>query len=159
MACVETAAGDGDGYGYGGSGGNSTNGASSDPLFGDVPAEPERAYKQTIAFAQRLEAAGASLIAVHGRRRGREDRRRDGSADLRAIKAVVSSVSCPVLTNGNVMDIDDVHHNLELTKAAGVMAAEELLRDFALFARPECAMKTVQLADLCVFTFFFEKGV
>ncbi len=95
-----------------------------------------------------LEAAGASLITVHGRHRGREDRRRDGSADLCAISAIVSAVSCPVLSNGNVRNIHDVHHNLNVTKAGGIMVAEELLRDFALFSRPDNTMNSLELADL-----------
>ncbi len=33
-----------------------------------------------------LAKAGVSMISVHGRIRGRDDRRRDGSADLDAIK-------------------------------------------------------------------------
>ena len=36
-----------------------------------------------------LAQAGASMITVHGRMRGREDRRRDGSADLDAIATIV----------------------------------------------------------------------
>jgi hypothetical protein len=32
------------------------------------------------------------MITVHGRKRGREDRRRDGSADLEAIKLISESL-------------------------------------------------------------------
>jgi hypothetical protein len=46
------------------------------------------------------------------------------------------------------MDIDDVHHNLRVTQASGIMVAEELLRDFALFSRPACAMKSLELSEL-----------
>lgn len=98
----------------------------------------------TIDFAQRIAASGASLIAVHGRQRGREDRRRDGSADLNAIAAVVHSLApygVPVVTNGNVRCPEDVVENLATTGAAGIMVAEQILRDPAVFARAHQLMK------------------
>ena len=96
----------------------------------------QQTLEETIEFATMLKQSGAALIAIHGRHRGSEDRRRDGSADLEAVAAVVEALSpFPVLTNGNVRGQEDVLNNLRYTKAAGIMVAEELLRDPALFAR------------------------
>ena len=96
----------------------------------------QKTLEETVEFATMLRNSGASLIAVHGRHRGSEDRRRDGSADLDAIAAVVDALKpLPVLSNGNVRSPEDVTNNLKYTKAAGIMVAEELLRDPALFAR------------------------
>ena len=47
----------------------------------------------TVRFARLLASAGASLVTVHGRQRGREDRRRDGSADLQAVAEVVAALA------------------------------------------------------------------
>lgn len=41
----------------------------------------------------------------------------------------------PVLSNGNVRCVSDVSANLQETNAAGIMVAEHLLKDPALFAR------------------------
>jgi tRNA-dihydrouridine synthase len=45
--------------------------------------------EDTCSFASMIAEAGARLVAVHGRMRGGEDRRRDGSADLYAVAEVV----------------------------------------------------------------------
>eukprot|EP01134_Creolimax_fragrantissima_P007350 CFRG7350T1 len=92
----------------------------------------------TCEFAALLARAGASIVAIHGRQRGTSDRRRDGSADLNAIACVVAALlpmNVPVLSNGNVRAFSDVQDNLRTTRAAGIMVAEQLLRDPALFAR------------------------
>ena len=92
----------------------------------------------TVKFARMLAASGASLVTVHGRQRGREDRRRDGSADLDWVAAVVRALKplgVPVVTNGNVRCPSDVCANLAFTGAAGIMVAEEILRDPAVFSR------------------------
>ena len=51
--------------------------------------------EDTCNFACMLAEAGARLVAVHGRMRGSEDRRRDGSADLHAVSEVVRWEPCP----------------------------------------------------------------
>ena len=92
---------------------------------------PER----TVAFAKRLVAAGATLVALHARTRGRVDARRDGAADLAVVKRLVeANLGVPVLSNGNVRCRGDVAANLEETGADGLMVAEQLLRDPALFS-------------------------
>ena len=42
----------------------------------------------------------------------------------------------PVLANGNIRTLQDVHDCMAYTGAAGVMSAETLLEDPALFAAP-----------------------
>ena len=84
--------------------------------------------EQTVAFANLLADAGASLVAVHGRRRGTEEKRRDGSADLEAVAAVAASLKqrrIPIhcLTNGNVKTPADVAANVAATGCAGIMVA------------------------------------
>ena len=88
------------------------------------------------------------MLTLHARRRGREDRRRDGAADLTAVAAIVARFrevgldeTCAVLSNGNVRCAADVKINLAKTQAAGLMVAEQLLRDPALFARVDHKME------------------
>ena len=90
-----------------------------------------------------------------------EDARRDGSADSgrrwsrRRLPELRDDddddgseeegrCAVPVPTNGNVRCVGDVGANLEETAAAGIMVAEQILRDPALFqrARREMAVAT-----------------
>jgi tRNA-dihydrouridine synthase 1 len=87
----------------------------------------------TIAYARMLEAAGASLIAVHGRTRAMRDAS-NFRADWEAIAAVKSALRVPCLANGDVRSRRDADLLLEATGCEGVLSAEPLLRDPALFS-------------------------
>lgn len=89
--------------------------------------------ESTIALVKGLEAAGCAWITVHGRTVGNPLKRRDGPADLEAIRTLVKAVRIPVVANGNVRNFGDVQKNLQTTRAAGIMAAESLLQDPSLF--------------------------
>lgn len=89
--------------------------------------------QSTIDYAARLEKAGASMVAVHGRTRG-EKRAKNSTACWETIAAVKRALHVPVLANGNLRNMHDVNHCLEITGADGVMSAESLLEDPAMFS-------------------------
>eukprot|EP01138_Halocafeteria_seosinensis_P012664 gb/GECG01012940.1/.p1 GENE.gb/GECG01012940.1/~~gb/GECG01012940.1/.p1 ORF type:complete len:355 (+),score=35.20 gb/GECG01012940.1/:1-1065(+) len=93
--------------------------------------------KDTIELCRVLSNAGASVIAIHGRTRKSDKRRREGPADLDAIHEIASSVEVPIISNGNVRSCQDIHDNLAYTKAAGVMSAEAVLWNPGIFADRE----------------------
>ena len=83
----------------------------------------------TIQLAQRLEAAGCGLLAVHCR--GRRDQH-DGPPDLRAGAALVSALHIPVVINGGVWSDACARRVLAATGAHAVMVAQGFL------ANPRC---------------------
>ncbi|KAG2494549.1 hypothetical protein HYH03_007316 [Edaphochlamys debaryana] len=88
---------------------------------------------QTVAYARMVEAAGAYLVAVHGRLREQKDLGAT-RADWDHIRAVKQALSVPVLANGNIRHMGDVAACLAYTGCDGVLSAEGLLADPGLFA-------------------------
>lgn len=86
----------------------------------------------TVDYARMLQAAGASIITVHGRTR-QQVNVKQGVADWDYIADVKAAVSVPVFANGGIFAPADVVRCLEHTKADGVMAGESLLENPALF--------------------------
>ncbi|XP_059623922.1 uncharacterized protein LOC132266921 [Cornus florida] len=89
--------------------------------------------QDTINYARMLEDAGCSLLAVHGRTRDEKDGKKV-RANWSSINAVRNAVRIPVLANGNIRHVGDVQSCLEETGADGVLSAESLLENPALFA-------------------------
>ncbi|KAL4079592.1 FMN-linked oxidoreductase [Scleroderma citrinum] len=87
----------------------------------------------TATFGGLLEHAGASWVTLHARHVSAK-RRRQGAADLDAVRALKEVLSIPVISNGNVHTFEDVRTNLEYTQADGAMVGESLLGNPMLFS-------------------------
>ena len=103
---------------------------------------------ETLELCRQLSSAGASLIAIHARYRATFDRKgpgaRDGPAMLDQVAHIREALETEnginkigkkvlIVTNGNTITYDDVVANLESTKADGIMSAEGILDNPALF--------------------------
>ena len=92
---------------------------------------------ETIQLCRQLQDAGASLIAVHARYRASWERKgpgaRDGPALLDQVTIIKQQLKIPVIANGNTITYDDVVKNLQSTGADGLMSAEGILDNPALF--------------------------
>lgn len=77
-----------------------------------------------VEVAKQAEAAGASMITVHGRTRAQGY---TGHADWRVIKRVKEAVSIPVIGNGDVVDGKSAKQLLEETGCDAIMIGRAAL--------------------------------
>lgn len=93
--------------------------------------------EETLAYAQNVLKAGASILTVHGRRREQKGHQ-TGLADWKMIKFLRDSLppETVIFANGNLLQESDIESCLEATGADGVMSAEGNLSDPAIFSKP-----------------------
>jgi tRNA-dihydrouridine synthase 1 len=89
--------------------------------------------EETFKLVKIIEDAGCSLLTVHGRTK-EQNKHLVGTCDWDIIKRIKQMVKIPVFANGGIYNLDDVTQCLETTKVDGVMSAEALLENPALFS-------------------------
>ncbi|KAK6152747.1 hypothetical protein DH2020_012386 [Rehmannia glutinosa] len=104
--------------------------------------------QDTINYAKMLEEAGCALLAVHGRTRDEKDGKKI-RANWKIIKAVRDAVRIPVLANGNIRHVEDAWQCIEETGVEGVLSAETLLENPALFAGYRTAEWVLGHEEIC----------
>jgi tRNA-dihydrouridine synthase B len=78
----------------------------------------DRQNKNALVIAKMAEAAGVAMLTLHGRTRADGY---SGAAEYDTIAAVKSSVSIPVVANGDIASPEQAKHVLDLTRADAVM--------------------------------------
>ncbi|KAH7023696.1 hypothetical protein EDB80DRAFT_558582 [Ilyonectria destructans] len=93
--------------------------------------------EKSLAYAQNVLKAGASILTVHGRRREQKGHL-TGLADWKMIRFLRDSLppDTVIFANGNILQEGDLEKCLEATGADGVMSAEGNLSDPAIFSKP-----------------------
>ncbi|EQL34757.1 tRNA-dihydrouridine synthase 1 [Blastomyces dermatitidis ATCC 26199] len=93
--------------------------------------------EKTLEYARMILSAGASIIAVHGRRREQKGHN-TGLADWSYIRYLRDNLppDTVIFANGNILNHGDIERCLEATGADGVMSAEGNLCDPTIFTTP-----------------------
>lgn len=92
----------------------------------------EKEADTAVDFAKRMEDAGASALAVHGRTR---EQYYSGKADWDVIRRVKEAVSVPVIASGDIFTPMDAKRCLKETKCDGLMLARGARGNPWLFAQ------------------------
>eukprot|EP00747_Dinoflagellata_sp_TGD_P166755 gnl/TRDRNA2_/TRDRNA2_190042_c0_seq1.p1 gnl/TRDRNA2_/TRDRNA2_190042_c0~~gnl/TRDRNA2_/TRDRNA2_190042_c0_seq1.p1 ORF type:complete len:417 (-),score=71.86 gnl/TRDRNA2_/TRDRNA2_190042_c0_seq1:87-1301(-) len=91
--------------------------------------------QDTLNLASTLEAAGLSVLCVHGRTKEMKGQS-VGVCDWDSIAAVRRRVNIPVIANGGIETYEDATRCLEATGCDAVMSSEALLEAPGLFGGP-----------------------
>ena len=108
----------------------------------------DRAPYDYVGFARKMESAGASAIAVHGRTR---EQYYSGQADWQAIREIAQAVSVPVIGNGDVRSAEDARRMLAETGCALVMIGRGALGNpwiFSEWADPSRSKRNISSAQI-----------
>lgn len=89
--------------------------------------------KDTLDLCKKIEEAGCSILTVHGRTK-EQNKHKVAECDWDIIKKIKMNANIPIFANGGIYRFQDVKKCLEKTGVDGVMSAEALLENPALFS-------------------------
>lgn len=95
-----------------------------------------------VDIAQRIEAAGAQMLTVHGRTR---EQQYSGQADWDVIAQVAASVRIPVLGNGDITTPEQAAYRLQTSGCAGVAIGRGAMGNPWIFQRIAHFLETGEL--------------
>ena len=98
-----------------------------------------------VEFAQILESAGVSAVAVHGRTRAQIY---GGNADWNCIRQVKEAVKVPVIANGDIWEAKDVLRILQHTKADMAMIGRGCFGNPWIFQQAKAAVEGAEIPAL-----------
>eukprot|EP00945_MAST-04E_sp_MAST-4E-sp1_P000010 g10.t1 len=106
--------------------------------------------EDTLKLVLALEAAGCHMLTVHGRTK-EEKHNKTNVCNWEAIATIKKVLQIPVVANGGIATINDVHRCMETTGVDGVMSSEALLENPSLFEQVNLLKRTENKKDNAVF--------
>jgi tRNA-dihydrouridine synthase 1 len=103
--------------------------------------------QDTIKLVKMIEAAGCSVLTVHGRTK-EQKQNMVGSVDWEIIKLIKQTVNIPVIANGGISCFEDCERCLEYTGADAVMSSMCILENPVLFSGLKLDVETQALEYL-----------
>ena len=119
-------------------------GAAGVPVTVKIRLGWDRGHINCVELAKRLEEAGVSALAVHGRTKVQMY---SGTADWSLIRQVKEAVSIPVIANGDVFSPKDAVDILRRTGCDGVMIGRGAFGNPWLFAQCDAALRGEPIPD------------
>ncbi len=119
------------------------------PITGKIRLGWDDHSQNYLQIAQLIQEHGGAMIAVHARTK---DQGFEGKANWAAIREIKDSLHIPVIGNGNVTCVDEVHTMKELTHCDAVMIGRAVLSNPWIFSLRDRA----DISDSEVFEFIQE---
>ena len=120
-------------------------GAAGAPVTVKIRLGWDKGHINCVELARRLEDAGASAIAVHGRTKVQMY---SGRADWEGIRQVKEAVSIPVIANGDIFSAADAVHILKYTGADLAMVGRGCFGNPWLFQQAKAALEGREVPPL-----------
>ena len=121
--------------------------ATDIPVTVKIRAGWDENSKNAVEFAQRMEAAGACMISVHGRTKSQMY---NLGVDLDIIKAVKNTVKVPVIGNGDIYTARDALNMYEYTGCDGIMVARGAYGNPWIFGEIVSALEGKEYIAPCI---------
>jgi len=104
------------------------------PITGKIRLGWEKDQKNYLEIAKIIEDNGGKMLAVHGRTK---DQAFKGEADWEAIAQIKSSLSIPVLGNGDIKNIEDINQRINFSNCDAVLIGRAAIGNPWIFSKIE----------------------
>lgn len=101
------------------------------PITAKIRLGWDESHSNYLEISHLIEAHGGAMIAVHGRTRQQGFQ---GKANWDAIREIKKDISIPVIGNGDVKCVDDIHAMFSETKCDAIMIGRAAIANPWLFA-------------------------
>lgn len=105
--------------------------ALSIPITAKIRLGWDESHSNYLEISHLIETHGGAMIAVHGRTRQQGFQ---GKANWDAIREIKKEISIPVIGNGDVKRVDDIHAMLAETRCDGIMIGRAAIANPWLFS-------------------------